>query len=100
MRVNGVAPEGKEKPVAVALAQQEAVQLRGSALTQEEFLSLARETGTPIGSTGYTDLNTGALLAKLSQLYTTPVAQTPVTAPVTSPATTAATAASTSSTPI
>ena len=89
--VNGSSFSTPAVTAAVALAQQEAVQLRGSALTQEEFLSLARETGTPIGSTGYTDLNTGALLAKLSQLYTTPVAQTPVTAPVTSPATTAAT---------
>lgn len=54
---------------AVALAQQEAVALRGSALTQDEFLSLARETGTPVGGTGYTDLNTQALLAKIGQIY-------------------------------
>ncbi|KJR61957.1 hypothetical protein VY88_28985 [Azospirillum thiophilum] len=54
---------------AVALAQQEAVALRGSALTQDEFLSLARETGTPVGGTGYTDLDTQALLAKIGHLY-------------------------------
>ncbi len=81
---------------AVALAQQEALQLRGSALTQDEFLSLARETGSPVGSTGYTDLNTGALLAKIGQLYGGPAAGTPVTAtPVTGPATSPATAAAT-----
>ncbi|MBK1840819.1 S8 family serine peptidase [Azospirillum sp. YIM B02556] len=56
---------------AVALAQQEAVALRGSALTQDEFLSLARQTGTPIAGTGYTDLDTQALLTKIGQLYGT-----------------------------
>lgn len=56
---------------AVALAQQEAVALRGSALTQDEFLSLAHQTGTPIAGTGYTDLNTQALLTKIGQLYGT-----------------------------
>jgi hypothetical protein len=56
---------------AVALAQQEAIALRGSALTQDEFLSLAHQTGTPIAGTGYTDLNTQALLTKIGQLYGT-----------------------------
>ncbi|QCG92283.1 hypothetical protein E6C72_30405 (plasmid) [Azospirillum sp. TSH100] len=45
--------------------------LRGSALTQDEFLSLAKQTGTPIAGTGYTDLDTQALLAKIGQLYGT-----------------------------
>ena len=73
---------------AVALAQQEALALRGSALTQDEFLSLAKQTGTPIGATGYTDLNTQALLAKIGQLYDAPEA--PGTGPG-APATAAAT---------
>ncbi|WP_188092418.1 carbohydrate-binding domain-containing protein [Azospirillum sp. B21] len=73
---------------AVALAQQEALDLRGSALTQDEFLSLAKQTGTPVGATGYTDLNTQALLAKLGQLYGAP--ETPDTGPG-APATAAAT---------
>ncbi|WP_434625236.1 carbohydrate-binding domain-containing protein [Azospirillum sp. B2RO_4] len=67
---------------AVALAQQEAVALRGSALTQDEFLSLAHQTGTPIAGTGYTDLNTQALLTKIGQLYgttTTPGTGAPAT---------------------
>ena len=73
---------------AVALAQQEAIALRGSALTQDEFLSLAHQTGTPIAGTGYTDLNTQALLAKIGQLYGTTATPTlPDTGP---PATTAA----------
>ncbi|CAO3459365.1 carbohydrate-binding domain-containing protein [Azospirillum largimobile] len=73
---------------AVALAQQEALALRGSALTQDEFLSLAKQTGTPIGATGYTDLNTQTLLAKIDQLYGAP--ETPDTGPG-APATAAAT---------
>ncbi|MBF5093582.1 S8 family serine peptidase [Azospirillum sp. INR13] len=73
---------------AVALAQQEALALRGSALTQDEFLSLAKQTGTPLGATGYTDLNTQAMLAKIGQLYGAP--ETPGTGPG-APATTAAT---------
>ena len=73
---------------AVALAQQEALALRGSALTQDEFLSLAKQTGTPIGATGYTDLNAQALLAKLGETYGAPEA--PGTGPG-APATTAAT---------
>jgi hypothetical protein len=57
---------------AVALAQESAMQLRGSRLSLDEFVSLARETGAPVGSTGYTDLDTGALLAKLAATYKTP----------------------------
>ncbi|RUQ68960.1 hypothetical protein EJ913_17020 [Azospirillum doebereinerae] len=90
LTVNGSSFSTPTVTAAVALAQQEAIQLRGSALTQDEFLSLARQTGTAIGTTGYTDLNTPALLAKIAQLYTAPttetttVAATPVApAPVT-----------------
>ncbi|KAA0593790.1 hypothetical protein J2848_005862 [Azospirillum lipoferum] len=68
---NGSSFSAPAVTAAVALAQQEAVALRGSALTQDEFLSLARQTGTPIAGTGYTDLNTQALLAKIGQLYGT-----------------------------
>ncbi|WP_158279365.1 carbohydrate-binding domain-containing protein [Azospirillum humicireducens] len=57
---------------AVALAQQEALALRGSALSQDEFLSLAKQTGTPVGATGYTDLNAQALLAKIGETYGAP----------------------------
>lgn len=71
---------------AVALAQQEAIALRGSALTQDEFLSLAHQTGTPIAGTGYTDLNTQALLTKIGQLYGT----TPTVPGTGAPATTSA----------
>lgn len=73
---------------AVALAQQEALALRGSALTQDEFLSLAKQTGTPVGATGYTDLNAQALLAKLGETYGAP--ETPGTG-TGAPATAAAT---------
>lgn len=68
---NGSSFSAPSVTAAVALAQQEAIALRGSALTQDEFLSLARQTGTPIAGTGYTDLNTQALLAKIGQLYGT-----------------------------
>lgn len=69
--VNGSSFSAPSVTAAVALAQQEAMALRGSALTQDEFLSLARQTGTPVAGTGYTDLNTQALLAKIGQLYGT-----------------------------
>jgi hypothetical protein len=68
---NGSSFSAPSVTAAVALAQQEAIALRGSALTQNEFLSLAKQTGTPIAGTGYTDLNTPALLAKIGQLYGT-----------------------------
>lgn len=68
---NGSSFSAPSVTAAVALAQQEAIALRGSALTQDEFLSLAKQTGTPIAGTGYTDLNTQALLAKIGQLYGT-----------------------------
>ena len=54
---------------AVVQAQSAAMQLRGSRLSVDEFVSLAKETGTPIGGTGYADLNTGALLDKLAATY-------------------------------
>ncbi|MBP2232934.1 hypothetical protein J2847_006269 [Azospirillum agricola] len=76
LTVNGSSFSTPAVTAAVALAQQAAIQLRGSALTQDEFLSLAHQTGTAIGTTGYTDLNTPALLAKIAQLYTTPAAGT------------------------
>ncbi|PWC88140.1 hypothetical protein TSH100_08705 [Azospirillum sp. TSH100] len=68
---NGSSFSAPAVTAAVALAQQEAMALRGSALTQDEFLSLAKQTGTPIAGTGYTDLDTQALLAKIGQLYGT-----------------------------
>ncbi|WP_377806386.1 carbohydrate-binding domain-containing protein (plasmid) [Azospirillum sp. A29] len=68
---NGSSFSAPSVTAAVALAQQEAIALRGSALTQDEFLSLARQTGTPVAGTGYTDLDTQALLAKIGQLYGT-----------------------------
>ncbi|PWC48074.1 carbohydrate-binding domain-containing protein [Azospirillum sp. TSA6c] len=68
---NGSSFSAPSVTAAVALAQQEAIALRGSALTQDEFLSLAKQTGTPVAGTGYTDLNTQALLAKIGQLYGT-----------------------------
>jgi len=83
LTVNGSSFSTPAVTAAVALAQQEAIQLRGSALTQDEFLSLARQTGTPIGTTGYTDLNTPALLAKIAQLYTAPATETVAATPVT-----------------
>lgn len=83
---------------AVALAQQAAVALRGSALTQDEFLSLARATGTPVsngaaGGTaggaadgGYVELNTPALLAKLAAtLAPLPVQTAPTPQPPQAP---------------
>ncbi|CAO3439803.1 carbohydrate-binding domain-containing protein [Azospirillum doebereinerae] len=101
LTVNGSSFSTPAVTAAVALAQQEAIHLRGSALTQDEFLSLARETGTAIGTTGYTDLNTPALLAKIAQLYTAPATgtttETAAATPVTPVSTNAAptTAAST-----
>ena len=86
--VNGSSFAAPTVTAAVALAQQEALALRGSALTQDEFLSLAKQTGTPIGATGYTDLNTQALLAKIGETYGAP--ETPDTgrsAPATADAT-------------
>lgn len=68
---NGSSFSAPSVTAAVALAQQEAIALRGSALTQDEFLSLAKQTGTPVAGTGYTDLDTQALLAKIGQLYGT-----------------------------
>ena len=56
---------------AVLQAQSAAMQLRGSRLSMDEFVSLAKETGTPVGGTGYADLNTGALLDKLAATYGT-----------------------------
>jgi len=92
LTVNGSSFSTPAVTAAAALAQQAAMELRGSALTQDEFLSLARETGTPVGTTGYTDLNTAALLAKIAQTYAAPVVEPPVAAtPVPTPATTAAT---------
>ncbi|PWC40609.1 carbohydrate-binding domain-containing protein [Azospirillum sp. TSO35-2] len=70
--VNGSSFSTPTVTAAVALAQQEATALRGSALTQDEFLSLAHQTGTPIAGTGYTDLNTQALLTKIGQIYGAP----------------------------
>ncbi|MBP2303223.1 S8 family serine peptidase [Azospirillum picis] len=70
--VNGSSFATPAVTAAVALAQQEALDLRGSALAQDEFLSLARQSGTPIGATGYTDLDTPALLSKIAQLYGQP----------------------------
>ena len=88
---NGSSFAAPSVTAAVALAQQEAVALRGSALTQDEFLSLAKQTGTPIAGTGYTDLNTQALLAKIGQLYgTTATPTVPDPAHPGAPATTTA----------
>jgi len=61
---------------AVALAQEQAMQLRGSRLSVDEFVALAKSSGTPVGGTGYTDLDTGALLAKLAQTLGQPPAAT------------------------
>ncbi|PGH59406.1 hypothetical protein CRT60_01490 [Azospirillum palustre] len=91
---NGSSFSAPSVTAAVALAQQEAIALRGSALTQDEFLSLAKQTGTPIAGTGYTDLDTQALLAKIGQLYgttATPTVPDPTPGPGTgAPATTTA----------
>ncbi|PWC31985.1 carbohydrate-binding domain-containing protein [Azospirillum sp. TSO22-1] len=54
---------------AVAQVQEAAMQLRGSRLSADEFVALARETGKPVGGTGYADLDTAALLAKLAATY-------------------------------
>ena len=71
---------------AIVLAQEAARDLRGSALTQEEFLELARSTGTPVGDTGYMELDTDALLAKLVATYDTPAVAAPAdTDPVPAP---------------
>ncbi|WP_431857415.1 carbohydrate-binding domain-containing protein [Azospirillum sp.] len=61
---------------ALAQAQDMAMELRGSRLSLDEFVSLAKETGTPVGGTGYADLNADALLAKLAATYKPPVAGT------------------------
>ncbi len=62
---------------AVALAQQESMELTGQRLTQQQFLDLAKSTGTAMGSTGYFEINTDALLAKIAQNATpTPTAET------------------------
>ncbi|CAO3405329.1 carbohydrate-binding domain-containing protein [Azospirillum sp. 11R-A] len=87
---NGSSFSAPSVTAAVALAQQEAIALRGSALTQDEFLSLAKQTGTPVAGTGYTDLNTQALLAKIGQLYgttATPTVPDPTPGPTPGPGT-------------
>ncbi|MBY6266441.1 hypothetical protein EI613_31760 (plasmid) [Azospirillum sp. 412522] len=91
MTANGSSFAAPSVTAAVALAQQEAIALRGSALTQDEFLSLARETGKPIAGTGYTDLDTQALLAKIGQLYGTTATPTVPGTGNGAPATTTAT---------
>ena len=52
---------------ALSLAQQQAMELTGQRLTQQQFLDLAKSTGTAMGSTGYFEIDTDALLAKLAQ---------------------------------
>ncbi len=54
---------------AVALAQQQAVSLTGARLTQDQFLSLAKASGTAMGTSGYFELNTDALLARIAQTH-------------------------------
>ena len=66
---------------AVALAQQEAMELTGQRLTQQQFLDLAKSTGTAMGTSGYFEINTDALLARIAQTATptpvpTPTAET------------------------
>ncbi|WP_448202579.1 carbohydrate-binding domain-containing protein [Azospirillum sp. sgz302134] len=63
----------------VALAQQEAMSLTGSKLTQQQFLDLAKSTGTAMGTSGYFEINTDALLAKIAQ-SATPATTTPAIA--------------------
>ncbi len=60
---------------AVSLAQQQAMELTGQRLTQQQFLDLAKSTGTAMGTTGYFEIDTDALLAKLAQTAT-PAPQT------------------------
>ncbi len=64
---------------AVARAQQAWVEQTGSRLTQSEFLDLARSTGKAMGTAGYFELDTDALLAKIAQSAPVPSAQSATT---------------------
>ena len=62
---------------AVALAQQESMELTGQRLTQQQFLDLAKSTGTAMGTSGYFEINTDALLARIAQTATPTPTPTP-----------------------
>ncbi|MFC5355282.1 carbohydrate-binding domain-containing protein [Azospirillum himalayense] len=64
---------------AVAKAQQAWVEQTGTRLTQGEFLDLARGTGKAMGTAGYFELDTDALLAKIAQSAPVPTAQSATT---------------------
>ena len=64
---------------AVAKAQQAWVEQTGTRLTQGEFLDLARSTGKAMGTAGFFELDTDALLAKIAQSAPVPTAQSATT---------------------
>ncbi len=67
-RANGSSFAAPTVTAAVALAQQRAVELTGERLTQDEFLALARSSGTAMGTSGYTEIDVDALLAEVARL--------------------------------
>ncbi|WP_454019266.1 carbohydrate-binding domain-containing protein [Azospirillum sp. Marseille-Q6669] len=64
---------------AVAKAQQAWVEQTGTRLTQGEFLDLVRSTGKAMGTAGYFELDTDALLAKIAQSAPVSTAQSATT---------------------
>lgn len=69
--VNGSSFAAPTVTAAVALAQREATTVLGHSLTEAQFVDLARGTGTAVGTTGYIELNTKALLAAIDHMGAT-----------------------------
>jgi hypothetical protein len=69
MTVNGSSFAAPQVTAAVALAQEAAGNLRGSLLSQDEFLDLARATAHPLAEPGYAELSTEPMLALMDHIY-------------------------------